>query len=86
MKHLRFILDKVFKEKKRSGCSSRAAAAKNTASSHTAGSRRHIILHYFPSTPKEHFRHMHYSAIDVTIECIGTRFNGKDFKVYRKFF
>lgn len=26
---------------------------------------------------------MHYSAIDVTIECIGTRFNGKDFKVYR---
>ena len=86
MKHLRFILDKVFKEKKRRGCSSRAAAAKKTASSHTAGSRRHIILHYFPSAPKEHFRHMHYSAIDVTIECIGTRFNGKDFKVYRKFF
>jgi len=26
---------------------------------------------------------MHYSVIDVTIECIRTRFNGKDFKVYR---
>ena len=39
--------------------------------------------HYFTSTPKEHFRHMYYSAIDVTIECIRTRFNQKDFKVYQ---
>ena len=39
--------------------------------------------HYFPSTPKEHFRHMYYSAIDVMIECIRTRFNRKDFKVYQ---
>ena len=39
--------------------------------------------HYFPSTPKEYFRHMYYAAIDVTIECIRTRFNQKDFKVYQ---
>ena len=39
--------------------------------------------HYFPSTPKEHFRHMYYSAIDATIECIRTRFNQNDFKVYQ---
>ena len=38
---------------------------------------------YFPSTPKEYFRHMYFSAIDVTIECIRTRFNQKDFKVYQ---
>jgi len=25
---------------------------------------------------------MYYSAVDVTIECIRTRFNQKDFKVY----
>lgn len=39
--------------------------------------------HYFPSTPKEYFRHMYYAAIDVTTECIRTRFNQKDFKVYQ---
>ena len=39
--------------------------------------------HYFPSTPKEHFRHVYYSAIDVMIECIRTRFNQKYFKVYQ---
>ena len=39
--------------------------------------------HYFPSTPKEHFRRMYYSAIDVRIQCIRTRFNQKDFKVYQ---
>ena len=37
--------------------------------------------HYFPSTPKEYF-HMYYAAVDVTTECIRTRFNQKDFKVY----
>ena len=26
---------------------------------------------------------MYYSAVDVTIECIQTRFNQKDFKVYQ---
>ena len=26
--------------------------------------------HYFPSTPKEYFRHIYYAAIDVTTECI----------------
>ena len=39
--------------------------------------------HYFRSTPKEHFRHMYYAAIDVSKECIRTRFNQKDFKVYQ---
>ena len=39
--------------------------------------------HYFPSTPKEHFCPMYYLAIDVMIECIRTRFNQKDFKVYQ---
>ena len=39
--------------------------------------------HYFPSTPKEYFRHMYYAAIDATTECIRTRFNQKDFKVYQ---
>ena len=38
---------------------------------------------YFPSTPKECYRHMYYAAIDVTTECIRTRFNQKDFKVYQ---
>ena len=36
--------------------------------------------HYFPSTPKEYFHHMYSAAIDVTTECIRTRFNQKDFK------
>ena len=31
----------------------------------------------------EHFRHMYYSALDVTTECILNRFNRKDFKVYQ---
>ena len=39
--------------------------------------------HYFPSTPKEYFRHMYYAANDVTTKCIRTRFNQKDFKVYQ---
>ena len=39
--------------------------------------------HYFPSVPKEHYRHMCYSAIDVTIECIRTRFNQKESKVFQ---
>ena len=39
--------------------------------------------HYVPSTTKKHVRHMYYSAVDVTIECIPTRFNKKDFKVYQ---
>ena len=39
--------------------------------------------HYFPSTPNKHFRLMYYAAIDVTTECIRTRFNQKDFKVYQ---
>ena len=39
--------------------------------------------HYFPSTPKEYFRHMYYAAIDLTTECIRTRFNQKDFKAYQ---
>ena len=39
--------------------------------------------HYFPSTSKEYFHHMYYAAIDVTTECIRTRFNQKDFKVYQ---
>lgn len=39
--------------------------------------------HYFRSTPKEYFRHMYYAAIDVSTECIRTRFNQKDFKVYQ---
>ena len=39
--------------------------------------------HCFPSTPKEYFHHMYYAAIDVTTECIRTRFNKKDFKVYQ---
>ena len=39
--------------------------------------------HHFPSTPKESFRHMYYTAIDVTTECIRTRLNQKDFKVYQ---
>ena len=39
--------------------------------------------HSCPSTPKEYFRHMYYAAIDVTTECIRTRFNQKDFKVYQ---
>ena len=39
--------------------------------------------HYFPSTPKEYFRHIHYGAHDVTTECIRTRFNQNDFKVYQ---
>ena len=39
--------------------------------------------HYFPSTPKEYFRHMYHAAIDVTTECIRSRFNQKDFKVYQ---
>lgn len=38
---------------------------------------------YVPSTTKEHARHMYYSAVDVTIECIPTRFNQKAFKVYQ---
>ena len=40
-------------------------------------------IHYFPSTPKENFRHMYYAAIDVTTECIRARFNQKDSKVYQ---
>ena len=43
----------------------------------------HTGTHYFPSTPKEHFRQMYYSAIDLTIGCISTRFNQKDFTVYQ---
>ena len=39
--------------------------------------------HYFPSTPKEYLRHMYYAAIDMTTECIHTRFNQEDFKVYQ---
>ena len=39
--------------------------------------------HYFPSTPKEYFRDVYYAAIDVMTECIRTRFNKKDFKVYQ---
>ena len=39
--------------------------------------------HYFPSTPKEYFHPMYHAAIDVTTECIRTRFNQKDFKVYQ---
>ena len=45
--------------------------------------RRDSGTHYFPSTPKEYFRHMYYVAIDVTTEYIRTRFNQKDFKVYQ---
>ena len=39
--------------------------------------------HYFPSTPKEYFHPIYHAAIDVTTECIRTRFNQKDFKVYQ---
>ena len=50
---------------------------KRTAPAQTkAGDRsRHTLLHLYI--------HMHYSAIDETIECIRTRFNQKDLKVYQ---
>ena len=61
---------------------SEATAAKKTTSSalQEVGDSG---THYFPSTPKEYFRHMYYAAIGVTTECIRTRFKQKDFKVYQ---
>ncbi|KAK3747959.1 hypothetical protein QZH41_007083, partial [Actinostola sp. cb2023] len=41
--------------------------------------------HYFPSTAKEHFRHVYFEAIDATTACcIRARFNQKDFKIYQR--
>jgi hypothetical protein len=37
---------------------------------------------YFPSNPKEHYRHIYFSAMDATIQSIRSRFDQKDFKVY----
>ena len=83
--HLICFRLEVVKEEKWSGCSRRATAAKKTTTGAPAWKEGDsgIQLHYFPSTTKERFRHTYYSAIDVTIECIRTKFNQKDFKVYQ---
>jgi hypothetical protein len=37
---------------------------------------------YFPLTPKEHYKQIYFSAIDNVTQCIATRFEQNDFKIY----
>ena len=37
---------------------------------------------YFPSSPRESYRHIYFNAFDATIESIRARFNHADFKCY----
>ena len=38
--------------------------------------------HHFPETPKHHYRGIYFSAIDTVTQCIATRFEQEDFKIY----
>lgn len=38
--------------------------------------------HYFPSTPKEHYRKIYFKALDIATNCIRERFNQPDFRKY----
>ena len=38
--------------------------------------------HHFPKTPKDHYRRIYFNAIDTVTQCIGTRFEQEDFKIY----
>ncbi|XP_068725038.1 zinc finger MYM-type protein 1-like isoform X1 [Montipora capricornis] len=38
--------------------------------------------HHFPKTHKDHYRRIYFNAIDTVTQCIATRFEQKDFKIY----
>ena len=38
--------------------------------------------HHFPETPKHHYRQIYFNAIDTITQCIATRFEQEDFKIY----
>ncbi|XP_068671396.1 uncharacterized protein [Montipora foliosa] len=38
--------------------------------------------HHFPETHKDHYRRIYFNAIDTVTQCIATRFEQKDFKIY----
>ena len=38
--------------------------------------------HHFPETPKDHYRRIYINAIDTVTQCIATRFEQEDFKIY----
>ena len=38
--------------------------------------------HHFPETPKDHYRRIYFNAIDTVTQCIATRFEQEDFKIY----
>ena len=38
--------------------------------------------HHFPETPKDHYRRIYFNAIDTVTQCIATRLEQEDFKIY----
>ncbi|XP_068735601.1 zinc finger MYM-type protein 1-like [Montipora capricornis] len=38
--------------------------------------------HHFPETHKDHYRRIYFKAIDTVTQCMATRFEQKDFKIY----
>ena len=38
--------------------------------------------HHLPETPKDHYRRIYFNAIDTVTQCIATRFEQEDFKIY----
>ena len=38
--------------------------------------------HHFPETPKDHYKRIYFNAIDTVMQCVATRFNQEDFKIY----
>ena len=39
--------------------------------------------HYYPSTPKEHYRQIYFNAIEFATQCILSRFDQKNFQMYK---
>ena len=38
--------------------------------------------HHFPETLKDHYQRTYFNAIDTVTQCIATRFEQEDFKIY----
>ena len=38
--------------------------------------------HHFPETPKDHYKRIYFNAIDTVTQCVATRFEQEDFKIY----
>ena len=47
--------------------------------SHKVGEQ---VTHHFPETPKDHYRRIYFNGIDTVTQCIATRFEHEDFKIY----